>query len=57
MTAHEIVASALEYRSGNAMYARFDLQAALEHAPGCSNCSHRFGASTAELELALELLG
>lgn len=57
MTPQEIVDKALDYRNYNVMYARFDLQAALEHAPNCSNCSHRFGSDVAALAEALELLG
>jgi len=57
MNAREILNAALAYRGGNTGYARFDLQAALEHAPNCANCSHRFGNNPAALREALELLG
>lgn len=61
MTGREILDKAMEYRSGSGMlklsYVRFDLQAALEHAPGCTNCEHRFGNDRLALLEALALLG
>ena len=61
MTARELVDKALDYRDGNTVYgrdyARFDLLAALEHAPNCSNCEHRFGNDRALLVEAIALLG
>jgi hypothetical protein len=57
MTAQEVVDLALDYRDNNDMYARWDLQAALEH-PECGNCGTRFGTNDpALLREALELLG
>ena len=57
MTPRQILNAALAYRDGNVMYARFDLQAALDHGTGCLNCSHRLGHDTAAIRGALELLG
>jgi len=57
VTAQEVVDLALDYRDNNAMYARFDLQAALEH-PNCGNCGQRFGTNDPTLlREALALLG
>ena len=59
MTARDLIDKALEYREGpmRMTYVRFDLQAALEHAPGCENCEHRFGNDRPLLVEALALLG
>jgi hypothetical protein len=57
MTPQQILNAVLAYREGNRLYARFDLQAALEHAPSCANCTHRFGNDPAALRAALALLG
>ncbi len=57
MTARELIDKALHYRNGSFIYARFDLLAALEHAPNCSNCEHRLGSDRALLVEAIVLLG
>lgn len=63
MTGQEILAEALGYRDNHTeelqrIYARFDLQAALDHAlVACENCSHRFGSDPTALQEALALLG
>jgi len=57
VSAQQIVDKVLDYRDGDTMSARFDLQAALDHAPYCSTCAHRFGSDVAALRAALELLG
>jgi hypothetical protein len=54
MTPAEILDAVLDYRSGDAMYARFDLQAALDGVPGAVN---RFGSDREALKEALRLLG
>lgn len=59
MTGREILNAALAYRDKGPMqmvYVRFDLQAALEHAPNCSNCEHRFGNDRLALLESLALL-
>jgi len=57
MTAQEVLDKALDYRDNNDMYARWDLQAALEH-PDCGNCGSRLGTNDpALIREALELLG
>ena len=56
-TPQELLNKVMRYRDGNAMMARFDLQAAVDHAPGCANCVHRFGDDLATLQAALDLLG
>lgn len=55
-TAQRIVDAVLRYRDGDTTLARFDLQAAVDHAPGCETCSHRFGNDLPALEAALALL-
>jgi len=57
MSAQQIVDKVLDYRDGDTLYARLDLQAALSHSPYCSTCNHRFGSDPAALRAALELLG
>jgi len=57
VTAQQVAQTALDYRDGNAMFARFDLQAALDHGPDCRNCSHRIQADTATIREAIHLLG
>ena len=51
--AGEILDAALNYRSGDAFYAWFDLQAALDGVPGAVS---RFGSDKAALTEALLLL-
>ena len=57
MTPQDVVNKALDYRDGNAVFARWDLTAALTH-PNCANCAARFGTNDlAMLRRALWLLG
>jgi hypothetical protein len=58
MSAQELAQKALAYRDGNSMFARFDLQAALDHGRGCRCCKERWGGPTkATIRAAIKLLG
>ena len=53
MNAKETADKALEYREGNATFARLDLQAAIDGVPGAVN---RFGNDVETLTEACEIL-